>query len=295
MNNNNLESVRKLHKNKMAYLMLSASLLGFLFFYIIPYFISMFYAFVDNPLSKRFVELSNYRDLLNNKYFLRGLKNTIIFMCISIPLNMIISLGLAMICNKIKVFSKYLNLVFLIPLAIPSATTAFFWKQVFSLNGFLNKLLVRFNFGAVDWLNSKYSMYIMVFIFLWKNIGYNMILFIAGLNNIPKSYYECAQIEGASRWQQFRIITLTYLIPTFFLVFIMTFINSFKVFKEIYILTGDNPHENIYILQHFMNNMFMSLNYPKLVSSISILITIIISMIVVVFIFEGRVSKNLSE
>ena len=295
MNNNNLESVRKLHKNKMAYLMLSASLLGFLFFYIIPYFISMFYAFVDNPLSKRFVELSNYRDLLNNKYFLRGLKNTIIFMCISIPLNMIISLGLAMICNKIKVFNKYLNLIFLIPLAIPSATTAFFWKQVFSLNGFLNKLLVRFNFGAVDWLNSKYSMYIMVFIFLWKNIGYNMILFIAGLNNIPKSYYECAQIEGASRWQQFRIITLTYLIPTFFLVFIMTFINSFKVFKEIYILTGDNPHENIYILQHFMNNMFMSLNYPKLVSSISILITIIISMIVVVFIFEGRVSKNLSE
>ena len=295
MNNNNLESVRKLHKNKMAYLMLSASLLGFLFFYIIPYFISMFYAFVDNPLSKRFVELSNYRDLLNNKYFLRGLKNTIIFMCISIPLNMIISLGLAMICNKIKVFSKYLNLVFLIPLAIPSATTAFFWKQVFSLNGFLNKFLGIFNFEAVDWLNSKYSMYIMVFIFLWKNIGYNMILFIAGLNNIPKSYYECAQLEGASRWQQFRIVTLTYLVPTFFLVFIMTFINSFKVFKEIYILTGDNPHENIYILQHFMNNMFMSLNYPKLVSSISILITVIVSLIIVMFIFEGRVSKNLSE
>ena len=295
MNNNNLESVRKLRKNKTAYLMLSASLLGFLFFYIIPYFISMFYAFVDNPLSKSFVGLINYRDLFNNKYFLRGLKNTIIFMCISIPLNMIISLGLAMICNKIKVFSKYLNLVFLIPLAIPSATTAFFWKQVFSLNGFLNKFLGIFNFEAVDWLNSKYSMYIMVFIFLWKNIGYNMILFIAGLNNIPKSYYECAQLEGASRWQQFRIVTLTYLVPTFFLVFIMTFINSFKVFKEIYILTGDNPHENIYILQHFMNNMFMSLNYPKLVSSISILITIIISMIVVVFIFEGRVSKNLSE
>jgi len=295
MNNNNLESVRKLRKNKTAYLMLSASLLGFLFFYIIPYFISMFYAFVDNPLSKRFVELSNYRDLLNNKYFLRGLKNTIIFMCISIPLNMIISLGLAMICNKIKVFSKYLNLVFLIPLAIPSATTAFFWKQVFSLNGFLNKFLGIFNFEAVDWLNSKYSMYIMVFIFLWKNIGYNMILFIAGLNNIPKSYYECAQLEGASRWQQFRIVTLTYLVPTFFLVFIMTFINSFKVFKEIYILTGDNPHENIYILQHFMNNMFMSLNYPKLVSSISILITVIVSLIIVMFIFEGRVSKNLSE
>ena len=295
MNNNNLESVRKLHKNKMAYLMLSASLLGFLFFYIIPYFISMFYAFVDNPLSKSFVGLINYRDLFNNKYFLRGLKNTIIFMCISIPLNMIISLGLAMICNKIKVFSKYLNLVFLIPLAIPSATTAFFWKQVFSLNGFLNKFLGIFNFEAVDWLNSKYSMYIMVFIFLWKNIGYNMILFIAGLNNIPKSYYECAQLEGASRWQQFRIVTLTYLVPTFFLVFIMTFINSFKVFKEIYILTGDNPHENIYILQHFMNNMFMSLNYPKLVSSISILITVIVSLIIVMFIFEGRVSKNLSE
>ena len=284
-----------MRKNKIAYLMLFASLFGFMFFYIIPFLISMFYAFIDNPLSKNFVGLNNYRELFSNKYFLRGLKNTIVFMSISIPLNIIISLGLAMILNKIKFFSKYLNLIFLIPLAIPSATTAFFWKQVFSLNGVLNKFLYTLNFEPIDWLNSKYSMYIIVFIFLWKNIGYNMILFIAGLNNIPKSYYECADMEGASSFQKFRIVTLTYLIPTFMLSLIMTFINSFKVFKEIFILTGDNPHENIYVLQHYMNNMFMSLNYPKLVSSISILITVITIFITVLYVFEGRVSKNLSE
>lgn len=284
-----------MRKNKIAYLMLFISLFGFMFFYIVPFLISMFYAFIDNPLSKNFVGLNNYRELLNNKYFSRGFKNTITFMVISIPLNIIISLGLGMICNKIKFFNKYLNLAFLIPLAIPSATTAFFWKQVFSLNGVLNKSLYTLNFEPIDWLNSRYSMYIIVFIFLWKNIGYNMILFIAGLNNIPKSYYECADMEGASSLQKFRIVTLTYLLPTFMLSLIMTFINSFKVFKEIFILTGDNPHENIYVLQHYMNNMFMSLNYPKLVSSISILITVITIFITILYVFEGRVSKNLSE
>ncbi|MGN9163813.1 carbohydrate ABC transporter permease [Tissierellaceae bacterium HCP3S3_D8] len=284
-----------MRKNKTAYLMLFISLFGFMFFYIIPFLISVFYAFIDNPLSKNFVGLNNYRELFSNKYFLRGLKNTVVFMSISIPLNIIISLGLAMVLNKIKLFSRYLSLIFLIPLAIPSATTAFFWKQVFSLNGVLNKFLYTLNFESIDWLNSGYSMYIIVFIFLWKNIGYNMILFIAGLNNIPKLYYECAEIEGASRFQQFRIVTLTYLLPTFMLSLIMTFINSFKVFKEIFILTGDNPHENIYVLQHYMNSMFMSLNYPKLVSSISILITAITIFITVLYVFEGRISKNLSE
>lgn len=284
-----------MRKNKTAYLMLFISLFGFMFFYIIPFLISIFYAFIDNPLSKNFVGLNNYRELFSNRYFLRGLKNTIVFMSISIPLNIIISLGLAMVLNKIKLFSRYLSLMFLIPLAIPSATTAFFWKQVFSLNGVLNKFLHTLNHEPIDWLNSRYSMYIIVFIFLWKNMGYNMILFIAGLNNIPKSYYECAEMEGASRFQQFRIVTLTYLLPTFMLSLIMTFINSFKVFKEIFILTGDNPHENIYVLQHYMNNMFMSLNYPKLVSSISILITVITIFITALYIFEGRISKNLSE
>lgn len=284
-----------MRKNKTAYLMLFISLFGFMFFYIIPFLISVFYAFIDNPLSKNFVGLNNYRELFSNKYFLRGLKNTVVFMSISIPLNIIISLGLAMVLNKIKLFSRYLSLIFLIPLAIPSATTAFFWKQVFSLNGVLNKFLYTLKFESIDWLNSGYSMYIIVFIFLWKNIGYNMILFIAGLNNIPKLYYECAEIEGASRFQQFRIVTLTYLLPTFMLSLIMTFINSFKVFKEIFILTGDSPHENIYVLQHYMNSMFMSLNYPKLVSSISILITAITIFITVLYVFEGRISKNLSE
>ncbi len=284
-----------MRRNKIAYLMLFISLFGFMLFYIIPFLISMFYAFIDNPLSRNFVGLNNYRQLFSNKYFLRGLKNTVTFISISIPLNIIISLALAMVLNKIKFFSRYLNLIFLVPLAIPSVTTAFFWNQIFSLNGVLNKFLSTLSLEPVDWLYSKYSMYTIIFIFLWKNIGYNMILFISGLNNIPKSYYEFAELEGASRVQKFRRITLIYLIPTFFLVFILTFINSFKVFKEIYILTGDNPHENIYILQHYMNNMFMSLNYPKLVSSISVLITVIVGLITIIFVFEGRVSKNLSE
>lgn len=275
------------------YIMLFISLSGFCFFYLIPFLLSFSYSVVDNPVSGRFCGLQNYRDLFQNAYFLRGLKNTAFFMAISIPLNIALSLSVAIAVRTRKSYSDYFGLIFLIPLAIPSATSAFFWENFFGLHGTLNKFLAVFRVEGIDWLDGEYGMVVIIIIFIWKNIGYNMALFISGLGSIPEEYYECADTEGAGRFWKFRNITLTYLTPTTFLVLIMTFVNSFKVFKEIYIITGEYPPDSLYVLQHYMNNMFLSLNYSKLVSATYILTTVIVLMVVCIFRVERKVSENL--
>jgi len=116
----------------------------------------------------------------------------------------------------------------------------------------------------------------MILIFLWKNCGYNMILFLAGLSNIPKDYYEAAWMDNAPAFRILTHITIPCLLPTTIVALIMSIINSFKIFREIYLITGNYPHESLYTLQHFMNNMFMSLNYPRLTSATALLVFVMV-------------------
>lgn len=285
--------IRKMRKNMIPLFMLGISFLGFALFYLLPFLLSSAYAMVDNPIRMKPVGLQNLRELFQNPYFMRGLCNTAVFMGISIPLNMLLSLLAALLVNQLKKWSSFLGLVFLIPLVLPTATVAFFWENIFDLHGILNRFLAVFGIEGIDWLQSKYALLVMVLVFLWKNIGYNMALVINGLNNIPEEYYECASVEGANFLWKLRKVTLVYLTPTAFLVFIMSFVNAFKVFKEIYIMTGQYPSDSLYLLQHYMNNMFLSLNYPKLVSAVYILTAVIVVLVVCVFGAERRVSKNL--
>lgn len=278
---------------KIRWIMLFVSLAGFSFFYLIPFVLSFTYSMVDNPINGLYCGLQNYRALFRNVYFLRGLKNTAWFMAVSIPLNMALSLSVALVVRKMKGYSDYLSLIFLIPLAIPSATSAFFWENFFGLHGTFNKFLSVFHVEGIDWLDSRYGMTVMVVIFIWKNIGYDMALFVSGLSSIPEEYYECAGVEGAGRLWKFKNITLTYLTPTTFLVLIMTFVNSFKVFREIYIMTGQYPPDGLYLLQHYMNNMFLELNYAKLVSAVYVLTVVIVAFVGCIFRLEKKASENL--
>ena len=279
--------------NLIPVIMLSVSLTGFLLFYFFPFLYSFYFSMLDNPITRNFAGAQNFLALAKNEFFLRGLKNTSLFILIVLPLNIIISLILALAVNKTRIFMGLFGLVFLIPLVIPSATMAFFWKNIFGINGALNYVLLRFGFTSKDWLNSDYALFVIVLIFLWKNAGFNMVLFMAGLNNIPDEYYEFSEISGANAFQRFCGITLVYLIPTFFITLIMTFVNSFKVFKEVYLITGDFPHEKLYMLQHFMNNMFLSLNFQKLSSVIYILTVSVVAIVVTLFKIEKRVSADL--
>lgn len=281
------------HRNRLPALMLGASLLGFLVFYLFPFLFSAFYALIDNPIRKELVGLRNFQELFENPYFMTGLKNSVLFIAVSIPLNMILSLGIAVFVNKRTKFNRFISLIFLIPLVIPSAATAFFWQNIFSQHGVLNKFLSLWGIQGEDWFQGQYGLAVMVLMFLWKNIGYNMALFISGLNNIPEQYYECASVEGAGAFWKFRKVTLTYLTPTTFLVLIMSFVNSFKVFKEIYIITGQYPPDSLYMLQHFMNNMFLSLDYSRLVSAVYVLTVVIVLLVVCIFRLQHKTSAKL--
>lgn len=266
-------------------------LLGFTIFYIWPFILSLGYAFVDKSVNGSFVGLRNFIELLNNKPYLRGLKNTVIFISICVPLNILISLGVAMLIKKIKRYKELFVLIFLIPLVIPSGSMVFFWKMFFDYSGVLNNILFQLGVEKINWLETSNVRYVIVLIFIWKNLGYNMILFLSGLSSIPKEYYEAAKVDGAGPLNEFINITLVNLIPTFFLVVIMSIINSFKVFKEIYLITGSYPHESIYMLQHFMNNMFSSLNYQKLTTATCILVLIIGILTQFLFKIEKEISK----
>jgi len=250
-------------------------LLGFCVFFIFPFFISLAYAFLDRPIGGAFVGFSNFASLFQNRAYLRGLFNTLRFIGISTPLNLAIPLGVAMLVSRIVKGREWFSLIFLIPLVIPSGSMVFFWKTLFSYDGALNGFLAGLGVAKVNWLDSFLALPVMIFIFLWKNCGYNMILFLAGLGNIPKDYYEAAWMDNASPLQTFLHVTVPCLLPTSILALIMSIINSFKIFREIYLITGSYPQEGIYTLQHFMNNMFASLNYPRLTSATAVLVLII--------------------
>ena len=135
-------------------------------------------------------------------------------------------------------------------------------------------------------------MYVVALLFLWKNLGYNMILFISALNNIPTDIVEVATLEGASPFYKFIHIKLRYISPTIFFVTILSLINSFKVFREVYLLAGNYPYDSLYMIQHFMNNTFNSLDYQKLSSAAIITALVMAVIIAVLFAAESRFGKD---
>ena len=258
------------------FLFILPGLTGFTLFFIFPFCLSLVYAFLDKPVNGSFAGFNNFISLLTNRAYIRGLMNTIRFIGISVSLNLILSLAAAMMVNKINKGRDWFSLIFLIPLVIPSGSMVFFWKTLFSYDGALNGFLNSISVPKVNWLDSILALPVMILIFLWKNIGYSMILFLAGLSNIPKDYYEAAWMDNASSFQAFRHITIPCVLPTAIVALIMSVINSFKIFREIFLITGSYPQEDIYTLQHFMNNMFSSLNYPRLTSATALLVAVIV-------------------
>ncbi|MDR2135318.1 MAG: sugar ABC transporter permease [Treponema sp.] len=247
-------------------------LAGFAVFFIIPFGVSLAYAFMDRPAGGSFAGFSNFAALFRSRAYLRGLGNTIRFIGISTPLGLALSLGLALLVRRAGKQRDWFSLVFLIPLVIPSGSMAFFWKTLFSYDGALNGTLRRLGLEKLNWLDSDLALPVMILIYLWKNCGYGMVLFLAGLGNIPGDYYEAARADGAAPFRCFIHVTLPCLLPVTALALTMSVVNSFKIFREIYLVAGAYPHESIYTLQHFMNNMFASLNYPRLSSAAAVLV-----------------------
>ncbi|MCS7461360.1 sugar ABC transporter permease [Paenibacillus doosanensis] len=271
-----------------ALLFLAPSGIGFALFYLIPFAMAVYDSFINGAASNRFVGLENYRELLISGSFRKAASNTFYFTMISVPPMVGLSLGLALLMNRDLFARNGLRTAYVLPLVVPVASVVFVWQMLLDWNGSLNAWLGHLGIARVDWMKTDTARYAIAAVSLWKNIGYNMIIFLAGLQQIPKDYYETARMEGAGRFRQFRSITLVYVTPTMFLVVIMSIINSFKVFREAYLIAGDYPHDSIYMLQHYMNNMFMSMDIQKLTAAAALMAGCMLLLTLGLFALERR-------
>ena len=269
------------------------SFLGMLMFFVAPFCVVIYYSFIAGALDHSFVGLKNYINVWNNGAFQIAVKNTAVFSGLSVPLAVVLALVLALMLECRIPFKSQFRTFFLSPMMVPVASIILVWQVLFHSNGVVNEFLSVFGVKAIDWLKSDYCMVVVVLLFLWKNLGYNMILFMAALNNIPKELLEVAEVEVASKVYQFFHIKLRYLSPTVLFVTILSIINSFKVFREIYLLSGDYPYEGLYMLQHFMNNMYnKNLDYQRLSASAIMLAIVIIALIALLFAIENYFGKD---
>ncbi len=263
------------------------SLIGVLIFFLIPFGIVIYYSFINNPVTAQFVGLDNYVALLKNVAFKKAASNTAAFTLISVPLAVVLSMWLASLLER-KIPGKSVIRTFLLsPLMVPTASVVLVWQVLFHNHGTLNSIIENFGGQGIDWMKSSHGQVIIIAMFLWKNLGYNMILFMSALASVPKDILEVAELEGAGKFYQFIHIKLRYLSPTILFVFILSLINSFKIFREVYLLTGDHPYSKLYMLQHFMNNTFNSIDYQKL-SAAAILFALVMIVIMAVLMFADN-------
>lgn len=272
-----LDKLRKLK----AYPFILPSLIGFAVLYLIPFVWGFKYSFSRSGFDSTFVGFANYNEVLASGAFRLAMKNTGIFMGISIPLIMMLSFLLALAIYELKP-PKFVYLFMVLPIAIPSAAAA----------GFFRKLIGT---GAFSLMNSDYAMLGVIMIFIWKNTGYNLIINMAGLLQLDTSVVEASMIDGATYFQRLRHVIIPLCTPTTVFAGIVTIINSFKVFKDVYVLQGSYPNPSIYMLQHYMNNKFADLQYEKLTSAAYLFAIVIFAFAFLLFYMDKAYARRVGE
>lgn len=257
------------------------SLIGFTILYLMPFLWGIKYSFSKSGFDSTFVGFANYSDVLDSAAFRIALKNTVMFMGTAIPLIMLLSFLLALAIYELKP-PKFVYLFMVLPIAIPSAAAVGFFRRLIGA-------------GAFSLMNSDYAMIGVILIFIWKNTGFNLIINMAGLLQIDTSVIEASKIDGATYFQRLRHVIMPMCTPTTVFAGIVTIINSFKVFKDVYVLQGSYPNPSIYMLQHYMNNKFADLQYEKLTSGAYIFALVIFAFTFLLFYLDKSYSKKVGE
>jgi multiple sugar transport system permease protein len=220
-------------------------------FFVVPVFAGLFLSFTDfdlyaigDPANAQFVGLGNYQAVLANPLFWKALGNTLYFVVVGGPLSVLVSLAAALLVhNKRAKWPGFFRTVYFTPVVTTLVAVAIVWRYLdHPKYGLVNLALTKLGLPAVDWLGDPHwSMPAIVILAVWKNFGYNMLIFIAGLANIPDEQYEAAELDGATWWQRFRHVTLPWLGPTFVFVAIITMLGNFQIFSEPYVMTQGGP------------------------------------------------------
>lgn len=263
------------HRSRRAFLaFLLPSFLGVAVFVLVP-FIDVFRRSFTTAVTGEFTGLENYRTVFENGPFRLAVYNTLRFTCICLPLLLILGLAAALMLSQLKQVQLFKSF-FLLPMAMPSATIVLVWKMTFSADGFLNRLLET----HVDFMWTEDAFWVLVFSYVWKNLGYTVILWLAGILAIPGDFIEAARVDGAGSFRVFWSVMLPQLKGSMYTITVLSFLNSFKVFRESYLVAGAYPHESMYMLQHLFNNWFTKLDIQKM-SAAAVLMAIAVSVILV--------------
>lgn len=252
---------------KTAYFFLAPAVSAIFLFFFIPVIAAFFISFTDFDIytlgdfsTLRFVGLDNYLNLFKDDLFWTALKNTFYFVIVAGPLSIMISLGAALILNtKLVRFKAIFRLSYFLPVVTTLVAVAIVWRFIYHHNfGIMNYFIGFFGIDPIDWLGDPFwAMPSIILMAVWKNFGYNMIIFIAGLQNIPEELYEAANIEGANAWQKFKSITIPMLAPTTIFISIITMIGFFQLFAEPYVMTQGGPlNSTLSIVQYMYQEGF---------------------------------------
>jgi multiple sugar transport system permease protein len=220
-------------------------------FFCVPVVASLVLSFTDfdiyavaDPSRLRAIGLDNYMRLASDPRFWRAFGNTLYFVLVGGPLSVAVSLGAALLLSaRLVRFRGFFRTVLFLPVVTTLVAVAVVWRYLYHpRHGLLNHLLAGLGLGPIDWLGDPaWAMPAIILLAVWKNFGFNMIIFFAGLQAIPERLYEAARLDGAGPWQEFRRVTLPMLAPTFVFVAVITMIGYFQLFAEPYVMTQGGP------------------------------------------------------
>lgn len=280
-------SKKELKKNLVAYSFLLPNFLGFAIFTLIPVIFAFALSFLNwdgaNPIT--FAGLGNFKRLFEDSTFIISLKNTFVYSIGTVPLTLVSALGIAILLNQ-KIFARNIfRTIFFFPYVASLVAIAVVWNMIFNPTmGVVNSFLMNIGIqNPPGWTSSTvWAMPVIIFVSIWKNMGYYMVIYLAALQGVPQDLYEAASIDGANGWQKFKNVTLPMLTPTTFFVSIMLTISCFKVFDLIYMMTEGGPGRSTMVLvTHIYNTAFkeFSYGYSSAISMVLFLIVLVITLI----------------
>ena len=243
--------------------------IGVLIFVCLPFLDVVRRSFLT-VVTQEWAGIRNYQLIFENQAFLLAIKNTLRFTAVCLPLLIILGLFLAVQLSRLRKI-QFLKSCFLFPMAMPAAAIVLVWRMVFSKQGFLNLLLSSLNLipesGPIDYMGTEAAFWVLVFSYVWKNLGYTIVLWLAGIFSISTDILDAARVDGANDWQCFWQVVFPNLKGTLYTITVLSFLNSFKVFREAYLVAGSYPHESMYLLQHLFNNWFVNLELDKMAAA----------------------------